>query len=169
MDSVYSYHRDDLKKRNEVIKLLLHVLLLPLLSHFSPVWLCATPWTVAHQDPLWDFPGKNTGVGCHFLPPALADGFFTASATWETHYLGMPAESCHCWCWGLPLLLSPLVLTVNIADLPWWLRRVDPHPMGLTSQHMQSLIFTVTMAPVHPPSPALFHSQLRLVSCMYFP
>ena len=28
----------------------------------------ATPWTVAHQAPLpWGFPGKNTGVGCHFL------------------------------------------------------------------------------------------------------
>ena len=29
----------------------------------------ATPWTVACQAPLcqWDFPGKNTGVGCHFL------------------------------------------------------------------------------------------------------
>ena len=28
----------------------------------------ATPWTVARQAPLsWDFPGKNTGVGCHFL------------------------------------------------------------------------------------------------------
>ena len=27
-----------------------------------------TPWTVAHQAPLpWDSPGKNTGVGCHFL------------------------------------------------------------------------------------------------------
>ena len=27
-----------------------------------------TPWTVAHQAPLsMDFPGKNTGVGCHFL------------------------------------------------------------------------------------------------------
>ena len=28
----------------------------------------ATPWTVASQVPLsWDFPGKNTGVGCCFL------------------------------------------------------------------------------------------------------
>ena len=28
----------------------------------------ATPWTVACQAPLWrDFPGKNIGVGCHFL------------------------------------------------------------------------------------------------------
>ena len=27
-----------------------------------------TPWTVAPQAPLlWDFPGKNTGVGGHFL------------------------------------------------------------------------------------------------------
>ena len=42
----------------------------------------------------WDFPGKNTGVGCHFLlqgivpnsgtespSPALAEGFFTTSTT----------------------------------------------------------------------------------------
>ena len=28
----------------------------------------ATPWTVARQAPLtMDFPGKITGVGCHFL------------------------------------------------------------------------------------------------------
>ena len=28
----------------------------------------ATPWTAAHQAPRpWDSPGKNTGVGCHFL------------------------------------------------------------------------------------------------------
>ena len=40
-------------------------LLLLLLSHFSRVRLCATPWTAAHCP--WDSPGKNTGVGCHFL------------------------------------------------------------------------------------------------------
>ena len=39
-----------------------------MLSHFSRVQLCVTPWTAAHQAPLsWDSPGKNTGVGCHFL------------------------------------------------------------------------------------------------------
>ena len=42
-------------------------LLLLLLSRFSRVRLCATPQTAAHQAPLWDSPGKNTGVGCHFL------------------------------------------------------------------------------------------------------
>ena len=43
-------------------------LLLLLLSHFSRVRLCATPQTADHQAPRpWDSPGKNTGVGCHFL------------------------------------------------------------------------------------------------------
>ena len=44
------------------------MLLLLLLSRFSHVRLCATPETAAHQAPRpWDSPGKNTGVGCHFL------------------------------------------------------------------------------------------------------
>ena len=45
-------------------------------QHFAPqslnhVQLFETPWTVACQAPLsrqeWNFPGKNTGVGCYFL------------------------------------------------------------------------------------------------------
>ena len=44
-----------------------------------------TPWTVTHQAQkiLWNFSGKNTGVGCHFflqgifLSQGLAGGFFT--------------------------------------------------------------------------------------------
>ena len=47
---------------------LLHWLLLLLLSRFSRVRLLATPWTAAYQaPPSMDFPGKSTGVGCHFL------------------------------------------------------------------------------------------------------
>ena len=43
-------------------------LLLLLLSHFSRVRLCATPLTEPTRLPLpRDSPGKNTGVGCHFL------------------------------------------------------------------------------------------------------
>ena len=39
-----------------------------LLGHISRVRLCVTPETAAHQaPPSWDSPGKNTGVGCHFL------------------------------------------------------------------------------------------------------
>ena len=42
----------------------------------------------------WDFPGKNTGVGCHALlqgcrlclmSSALAGGFFTTSTAWEAY------------------------------------------------------------------------------------
>ena len=36
-----------------------------LLSHVQHL---VTPWTAAYQAPRpWDFPGKSTGVGCHFL------------------------------------------------------------------------------------------------------
>ena len=42
------------------------MLLLLLLSRFSRVWLCdpIDPTRLRHP---WDSPGKNTGVGCHFL------------------------------------------------------------------------------------------------------
>ena len=43
-------------------------ILLLLLSRFSRVQLCATPQAAASRLPRpWDSPGKNTGVGCHFL------------------------------------------------------------------------------------------------------
>ena len=43
-------------------------LLLLLLSHFSRVRLCVIPQMAATRLPRpWDSPGKNTGVGCHFL------------------------------------------------------------------------------------------------------
>ena len=41
-------------------------ILLLLLSRFSHVQLCVTPKTTRLPRP-WDSPGKNTGVGCHFL------------------------------------------------------------------------------------------------------
>ena len=69
-----------------------------ILSCFSPVWLFATLWTIAHRLLCpWDSPGKNLGAGCHTLRgsshlgiepmslacPALAGRFFTTSTTWE--------------------------------------------------------------------------------------
>ena len=70
------------------------------LSRFSCVQLFAAPWTVVHQASLsMGFPGKNTGVDCHFLLQVifltqelnlhllcllyLAGGFFTTSASWK--------------------------------------------------------------------------------------
>ena len=44
------------------------LLLLLLLSRFSRVQLCATHRRQSTRLPRpWDSPGKNTGVGCHFL------------------------------------------------------------------------------------------------------
>ena len=44
------------------------LLLLLLLSHFSHVRLCAPHRRQPTRLPRpWDSPGKNTGVGCHFL------------------------------------------------------------------------------------------------------
>ena len=53
---------------NKDVKETARKLLLLLLCCFSRVRLCATPETAAHQaSHPWDSPGKNTGVGCHFL------------------------------------------------------------------------------------------------------
>ena len=53
---------------NDIINFLL--LLFWLLSH---VLLFLTPWTVATSLLYpWDFPGKNTGVGCHFLGQGIS-------------------------------------------------------------------------------------------------
>ena len=49
-----------------------------LTSRFSRVHLCATSWTVVCQDS----PGKNTGVGCHFL----LQGIFQTQG-WNPHLL----------------------------------------------------------------------------------
>ena len=73
-----------------------------MLSHFSCVRLCVTLWTVACQAPLsMEFSRQEYWSGLPYpssgeLPnpgtepaaltsPALAGGFFTTSATWETH------------------------------------------------------------------------------------
>ena len=71
-----------------------------MLSHFSRVWLFVILWTVAHQAPLsMEFSRQEYWSGLPFPPPgdlpdqeikpvsltspALAEGFFTTSATWE--------------------------------------------------------------------------------------
>ena len=50
---------------------------------FSHVQLFVTPWTVACHAPCpWDYPGTNTGVGCHFL----LQGIFPTQG-WNPHLL----------------------------------------------------------------------------------
>ena len=56
------------------------LLLLLLLSRFSGVWLCATPQMASYLRPC-DSPGKNTGVGCHFLLQSAPYSYFPSLAT----------------------------------------------------------------------------------------
>ena len=68
----------------------------------SDVQLFVTPWTVAPRLLCpWDFPGKNTGVGCHALvqgifltqgsnprvSPTLAGRFFTTQCHLNKHWV----------------------------------------------------------------------------------
>ena len=76
-------------------------MLLLLLSRFSRVRLCATPWTAAYQAPPslgfsrqehWSglpfpSPGDLPDPGIEPMSPALAGRFFTTNATWEVQYL----------------------------------------------------------------------------------
>ena len=77
-----------------------------MLSHFSHVLLFETLWTVDHQTPLsmgfskrkyrsglsrpppGDLPNPRTEPSS-LMSPALAGGFFTNSATWETQNLSL--------------------------------------------------------------------------------
>ena len=57
----------------------------------SCVRLFAIPWTVARQAPLsMKLPGKNTGIGCHFLSSVPTPGDLPNSGT-ESMSLGSPA------------------------------------------------------------------------------
>ena len=79
-------------------------MLCAVLSHSVKSDFLATPWTVAHQAPLsmgfprqeyWSMlqlptPGDlpNPGIKPIFLEsPALAEGFFTTSITWEDYII----------------------------------------------------------------------------------
>ena len=55
-----------------------------MLSPFSHVWLFMTPWLydLTRLFCLWNSPGKNTGVGCHFL----LQGIFLTQG-WNLHLL----------------------------------------------------------------------------------
>ena len=69
------------------------------LSHFSCVQLFVIAWTAAFQAPLWDFPGKNSGVGFH----ALLQGIFPTQVStltllhWQAGSLPLSHWGSHIW------------------------------------------------------------------------
>ena len=94
-----------------------------------------TLWTVAHQAPLsMDFPGKNTGVGCHFLlhcmkvksESEVAQSCPTLATSWTTAYqapLSMGFSRQEYWS-GVPLpslnQLYPGLKTVCFVSLGYF-------------------------------------------------
>ena len=93
-----------------------------LLCCFSRVRLCETPETAAHQTSHpWDSPGKNTGVGCHFLLQCMkvkserevAQSCPTIATPWTAAYqapLSMGFSRQKYWS-GVPLPSPPFLIS----------------------------------------------------------
>ena len=92
------------------------VLLLLLLSRFSHVQLCVTPWTAAHQaPPKWDFPGKSNMLSRYYL-------IFTNLCFQSKHYcLHFVCASC-----------------VQLFVTPWTVVCQDPLPMEFSRREYWS-------------------------------
>ena len=122
---------------------------LGVLSHFSHVQLCVTPWTVACQAPLsmgfsrqeyWSglpFPSRavpHPGIepGSLMLP-ALAGRFFTACTTWEAHVVaGVNGTAWRC---TLPSLSNPSV-AAPLGDGVEWVVNTLPLCIFFFSWHL---------------------------------
>ena len=123
-----------------------------ILSHFSDVQLFVTLRPIVHQAPLaMGFSRQVTGVDCHALlqgifptqglnphlmSPALADGFFTTSATWEAQLLSPCSrdQGRNCWIHTLQLLkprslrACALQWEANVMRSPCTTTREQPPP-----------------------------------------
>ena len=71
------------------------------MKSLSCVWLFAT---LAYQAPPWDFPGKSTGVGCHFLlqeifPTQVSSIIGSCFTVWATRevFFRVPASVSQVW------------------------------------------------------------------------
>ena len=94
---------------------MLSTMMLCCAQSFSCVRLFVTPWTVAHQAPCpWNFPGKNTGAGCHFL----LQGIFSTQGSnlcllhWQVdslprYHLGSPFKNDTRLAWKIPWMEEP--------------------------------------------------------------
>ena len=126
-----------------------------MLSRFSHVWLCVTPWTVAHQAPLsMGFSRQEywSGLPCPSLgdlhdpgmehaslvSPALADGFFTTSAMWEAQACVRGQQLCTSWRhrarqWSLPSPDTLCLKTIKGTGAGKMVNSGDsiPHPCSI--------------------------------------
>ena len=105
----------------------------------SCVWLFGTAWTVAYQaPPSMGFPGKNTGVGCHFLLQGIFPTQGSNPGLPHCRQMFVPSEppgntnkdllmvllSCLCCknpsvCWLLPCHLWAIPLSREAPSWAW--------------------------------------------------
>ena len=99
------------------------------MKSLSCVRLFATPWTIARQAlHLWNFPGKSTGVGCHFLlqgifltqglNPGLPNGRQTLYRLSHQDILFDEAFDIFSFLWGLSCSLLSRSPDVSIISTP---------------------------------------------------
>ena len=110
----------------------------------SRAWLVATPWTVACTKLLcpWDFLGKSTGVGCHFLLQEssrprdrtqvswIVDRRFTIWATRESDK-GEVAQSCLTLCDPMDSNLHQAPQSMGFSRQEYWSGLPFPSPGNL--------------------------------------
>ena len=107
--------------RNQVLQVLL------LLSRFSCVRLCAIP----RRQPTrlrrpWDSPGKNTGVGCHFLRQCMkmkseSEVAQSCPTLCNPTDCSLPGSSIHSFSSHMVVLLSSLCIHVSLCLSISWL------------------------------------------------
>ena len=107
--------------RNQALQVLL------LLSRFSCVRLCATP----RRQPTrlrrpWDSPGKNTGVGCHFLRQCMkmkseSEVAQSCPTLCNPTDCSLPGSSIHSFSSHMVVLLSSLCIHVSLCLSISWL------------------------------------------------
>ena len=105
----------------------------------------------AHRKPPWDSPGKNTGVGCHFLLQCMkvksenevARLCLTLATLWTAAYQALPPMGFsrqEYWS-GVPLPSPVCVLShhhVRLFATPWTAAHQAPLSMGFSRQEYWS-------------------------------
>ena len=125
--------------------------LLLLLSRFSHVQLCATHrWQPTRLPRPWDSPGKNTGVGCHFLLQCVMKrlqsckserGSTFARKWWRYPFFPLPPEArprlagiLPAFLWRLRVLILPFeqIKPLSLSDFSTW---VGPKFLSFSPDH----------------------------------
>ena len=116
-----------------------------LLSSVAQSCLTGIPWAVTHQAPCpWDSPGKNTGVGCHFLLQGI---FLTQVSIPSFHH--WQADSLHAESSWEPKLWDTRSQTINAREASCFIPKKKcqngyPKELNAMIKFLQMDIFVLT-------------------------